>query len=81
MSIIQKLVAAVAAVFAVCSYAREITSVKIVQESGSTKALVSLTAGEAGDGHVLYVAYGPKNCGDTLYAWANGGGDTLFGGR
>ena len=76
MSIIQKLVAAVAAVFAVCSYAREITSVKIVQGSGSTKALVSLTAGEAGDGHVLYVAYGAKNCGDTLYAWANEGGVT-----
>ena len=76
MSIIQKLVAAVAAVFAVCSYAREITSMKIVQGSGSTKALVSLTAGEAGDGHVLYVAYGAKNCGDTLYAWANEGGVT-----
>ena len=74
MSIIQKLVAAVAAVFAVCSYAREITSVKIVQESGIAKAQVSLTAGETGDNHVLYLAYGSRNCGETLHAWANGGG-------
>ena len=74
MSIIQKLVAAAVAAFAVCSNAREITSVKIVQESGIAKAKVSLTAGETGDNHVLYLAYGSRNCGETLHAWANGGG-------
>ena len=74
MSIIQKLVAAAVAAFAVCSNAREITSVKIVQESGIAKAKVSLVAGETGDNHVLYLAYGSRNCGETLHAWANGGG-------
>ena len=53
--------------------ARDITSLTLAQSGDDLTANVVFTAGETGDGHTLYLAYGPSDLGNTLYAWANGG--------
>lgn len=67
------------ALFASVAEAREITSLTLVPSDGNLTANVAFTAGEAGDSHVLYVAYGASDLGDTLYDWANGGGYVTHG--
>ena len=59
--------------------ARDITSLTFAQSGDDLTANVAFTAGETGDGHVLYVAYGPSDLGNTLYDWANGGAITNCG--
>ena len=71
--------AVLAAQFVIAATAREITSLTLVPGSGNLTANVAFTAGEAGDSHILYVAYGASNLGDTLYDWANGGGYVTHG--
>ena len=54
--------------------ARDITSLTLAQSGDDLTANVAFTAGETGDNHTLYLAYGPSDLGNTLYSWANGGG-------
>ena len=53
--------------------ARDITSLTLAQSGDDLTANVAFTAGETDDNHTLYLAYGPSDLGNTLYAWANGG--------
>ena len=74
----KKMVMVFATAFAaLCSCAREITGISFT--SDMSMATVAFTTGETGDGHVMYLAYGASDLGDTLYAWANGGGDVSHG--
>lgn len=70
-------IAAFAAVFttlALVTHAREITSLTFTQSGTDVTANVAFTAGESGDSHILYLAYGASDLGATLYDWATGGG-------
>ncbi len=59
--------------------ARDITSLTLAQSGDDLTANVVFTVGETGDNHTLYLAYGPSDLGNTLYAWANGGGYVTHG--